>query len=199
MVRLNEEEQNWLRDNYPMLTYDKEKSIIHGPFFINHRYESKPIIKATFEIEVRLWRMKNRNEYPIVYNPDNKIKKIAQRKQIFHGDLHINVDGTLCLGLPEKFSEYYPHGFQLQSFVSNLSSFFYWVAYYERHNEAPWPAERHGDDARIEYYIEIGDIESIRKMYKSKLGIGIAKSKLRNYLKSEPLRRMLIKRLLNHE
>lgn len=124
MVRLNEEEQNWLRDNYPMLTYDKEKSIIHGPFFINHRYESKPIIKATFEIEVRLWRMKNRNEYPIVYNPDNKIKKIAQRKQIFHGDLHINVDGTLCLGLPENFQSiiHMDFSYKVLSQISVLSS-----------------------------------------------------------------------------
>ena len=159
MVRLTEDEENWLKNNYPKLSYDRERSVIYGPFSIYHCYKNKPSIKATFEIEVRLWLMKSRNEYPI--------------------------------------SEYFPRGFYIEDLFPILSSFFYWVAYYERYDEAPWVAERHGSDARIEYYIEKGDIETIRRIYKIKLGFGIAKSKLRNYLKSEALKNQLIKKLLS--
>lgn len=197
MVRLTEDEENWLKNNYPKLSYDRERSVIYGPFSIYHCYKNKPSIKATFEIEVRLWLMKSRNEYPIVYNTDNKILKIAQRKCLLRDDLHIIYDDSLCLGLPEKFSEYFPRGFYIEDLFPILSSFFYWVAYYERYDEAPWVAERHGSDARIEYYIEKGDIETIRRIYKIKLGFGIAKSKLRNYLKSEALKNQLIKKLLS--
>lgn len=196
MVQLSEKEQNWLRENYPFLIYNRERSIITGPFSIDHVYNDKPRIKATFQIEVTLWKMKSRKEYPIVFNPDGKIKKIANRKKIFHGDLHLNYDGSLCLGLPERFNEHYPTGFTLQDMFKNLTSFFYWVAYYERYNVGPWLAERHGNDARVEYYIEKQDVENLRKFYKQKLKKGIAKSKLRNYLLDDKLRKKIIKQLL---
>lgn len=196
MVQLSEEEQNWLREHYPLLTYNRESSIIVGPFSINHAYDDKPKIKAAFQIEVHLWKMKSRWEYPFVYNTDDKIKKISLRKKVFHGDLHLNYDGTLCLGLPERFREHYPTGFTLQEMFTNLISFFYWVAYYERYDIGPWLAERHGDDARIEYFIEKQDVDNLRKLYKHKLGKGISKAKLRNHLLDIKLRKQLLKQLL---
>lgn len=196
MVRLTEDEENWLKDNYPKLSYNRERSVIYGPFSIYHCYGDKPSIKATFEIEVRLWLMKSRNEYPIVYNTDNRILKIARRKCLSRDDLHINYDGTLCLGLPEKFSEYFPRGFYLEDLFSILSSFFYWIAYYERYDEAPWIAERHGSDARIEYYIEKGDIEIYKENVQNQIGIWYCKIKTPKLLKIRGIEKSVNKKTI---
>jgi hypothetical protein len=166
-----------------------------GPFSIDHKYGDLPRIKDTYKIRVNLLAMPNRNSYPLVYETDGRIKKIADRKKLPVYDLHVNLDNTLCLGLSERFHEYYPNGFTLDQFFENLGSHFYWVSYFDRYNKEPWKAELHGDDAKIEYYIEIGNIAMLRKMHKEKTGLGIAKSKLQNYLKSDRLIRMLKNKL----
>jgi hypothetical protein len=195
MVRLTTEEIDWLRQRYPLLSYDEERSCITGPFSIDHKYGDLPRIKDTYNICVNLRAMLNRNSYPVVYETDGRIKKIAERKKLPMCDLHVYPNNILCLGLPERFHEYYPNGFTLDQFFINLSSHFYWVSYFDRYNKEPWKAELHGDDATIEYYIDHGDIARLRKIYKEKTRYGIAKSKLQNYLKSESLIRMFKNKL----
>lgn len=184
MVRLRDDEIKWLKNNYPQLNYDEKRSVIAGLFSINHAFKNVTI-RAGFEIEVQLWKMYDRNVYPLVYNTDGKINRIAKRKKMPSQDLHVYKNNMLCLGLPERFREYYPNGFELPTFFKHLEEHLYWVAYYERYNKAPWNAELHGDDALVDYYIENYDIENLRKLFKKKKGKGIAKQKLRNYLSSE--------------
>lgn len=194
MVKLTEDEIEWLNVNQPEMEYDRERSVIKGPFSLCHRFNDITL-KATFLIEVRLWMMQNRHEYPLVYNPDGQIQKIAQRKNLPLEDLHIYKNNCLCLGLPQRFKEYYPNGFEVERFFDHLTEHLYWVAYFERYNKEPWKAERHGDDALVEYYIENNDIEGLRSLYRKYLKRGIAKQKLRNYLASEELTRKLKKKL----
>ncbi len=190
MVRLTDVEIEWLRIHHPQMVYDEKRSVISGLFSIDHKYKGKAI-KDSFQMEVRLYAMKSRGEYPCVYNSDGRIQKIAKRKKMRNEDLHIYGDNKLCLGLNARFEEYYPNGFNLQDFSQRLAEHLYWVAYYERYNKAPWPAELHGDDAIIEFLCEnIGEtlnqkakIEELRKYYKLKFGRGIAKSKLARRLK----------------
>ncbi|WP_455082554.1 hypothetical protein [Porphyromonas endodontalis] len=184
-----------MQNKYPQLKYDRDRSIIKGPVPINHTYQGTTI-KEVFQIKINLWAMRNRKEYPHVYNTDGRIRKIAKRKKINHIDLHVYDNDRLCLGLPERFSEYYPLDFELPLFFKHLSEHLYWIAYYERYNQAPWLAEKHGNDARIEYYIEKQDVNNLRIFYKLKLGKGISSSKLRNYLSSPELKNKLIKQLL---
>ena len=192
MVKLYDSEINWLRSNYPQIEYDEDKSVIAGFFSINHCYHNITI-KDCFEIEVRLDEMKNRHEYPIVYNTDGRIQKIAKKKRMRNEDLHVYDNNCLCLGLPARFQEYYPEGFTLQVLFKRLSEHLYWVAYYDRYNKAPWPAERHGDSAMIELLCENLDetlhcktkFEELRKLYKKKYKRGIAKSKLTRYLQDK--------------
>ena len=189
---LGKNEIEWLRNNYPQMIYDEERSVIAGLFSINHKYNGINI-KDCFNIEVRLYAMRNREEYPKVYNTDGRIQKIAKRKNMKIQDLHVYSDNSLCLGLPARFYEYYPEGFNLQFFFKHLSEHLYWVAYYERYNKSPWPAELHGDDAMIELLCENIDdtlqdkmkFEELRKLYKKKFGHGIAKSKLVRRLKEK--------------
>lgn len=190
MVKLNDKEIEWLQSNFSQMVYNEERSVISGLFSINHCYNGITI-KDSFEIEVRLYEMINRKEYPVVYNPNGRICKIAKRKNMKYEDLHIYKNNSLCLGLPARFYEYYPNGFELQVFFKHLSEHLYWVSYYERYNVAPWTAELHGNDAFIEYLCENLDetlrnadkFEELRKYYKNKFGYGIAKSKLIRLLK----------------
>lgn len=196
MVRLTEDEIRWLAEHCPSLKYDSERSIISGPFTINHRSLDKPAIKACFEIEVPLCLMKTRNEYPRVKDRAGKIAGIARRKKLPLCDLHLYPDMTLCLGIPERFREYYPNGFTIEKFIEHLNSHLYWVAYYDRYNEAPWAAEGHGDIARLEYYLETKDVDVLRELHKKILGKGIAKSKLKNILLSPSLFLSLKRKLI---
>lgn len=195
MVQLTEDEIKWLSGAYPQMAYDAEKHIISGIFSINHTFNGVTI-KANFEIEVRLWRMYDRNEYPYAYNTDGKIQRIAKRKGMPKQDLHVYNDNRLCLGLPERFREYYPNGFELPAFFKHLVEHLYWVAYYERYGKAPWKAELHGDDALIDFYIEHEDVDNIRKLFRKKTGNGIAKQKLRNYLSNDKNKDLLRRRFL---
>lgn len=196
MVRLTEDEIRWLAEHCPSLKYDSARSIISGPFTINHRYPDKPVIKDCFEIEVPLYLMKARDEYPRVKDKDGKIAGIANRKKIPLYDLHLYSDMTFCLGIPERFKEYYPNGFTIEKFIEHLNSHLYWVAYYDRYNEAPWPAEEHGDRAKLEYYLETKDVDALRVFHKKILGKGIAKSKLKNILQSPSLFLSLKRKLI---
>lgn len=198
MVALTDAEIKWLLNNYPQMTYDEKRSAISGLFSINLRYNGITI-KDSFAIKVDLYGMKSRDEYPTVYNTDKRILNIANRKRMKKEDLHIYNDGSLCLGLPERFYEYYPDGFTLDIFFRHLAEHLYWVAYYERYNKAPWNAELHGDDALVEYYIEKKDIDNLRRLHRAKFGIGISRHKLQNYLKSEFLINRLKKKLLEYE
>lgn len=179
------------------MVYDEERSVIIGLFSINHSYKDVTI-KDSFNIEIRLSVMKNREEYPDVYNTDGRIKKIAKRKNLKNEDLHVYADNRLCLGLPIRFYEYYPNGFNLQQLFIHLSEHLYWVAYYERYNTAPWPAELHGEDALVEYYFEVKDVDEIRSVYRKRFGIGISKQKIRNYLQSESQTNILKQKILQN-
>lgn len=176
------------------MEYDMEKSVITGLFHINHSYKGVTI-KASFQVEIRLVSMQNRNQYPVVINTDSKIKRIAKLKNLPCVDLHVYTDNRLCLGLPERFFDYYPSGFELELFFTHLIEHLYWVAYFERYDKAPWEAEAHGDAALAEYYIERKDIENLRKVYKKILGKGIALSKLKRYLNSQERTKSLLKEL----
>lgn len=192
MVKLTDNEIDWLLANNTQMTYDKERSVLSGLFFINHSYNGITI-KENFLLEVRFDLMKNREEYPKVYNIDGRIKNIARRKNMKNEDFHVYDDNSLCLGLPERFFEYYPDGFNLQTFFQRISEHLYWVAYLERYNIAPWPAELHGNDALMELLYEKADetllnngkFELLRKLHKEKLGRGITRSKLKSKLKNK--------------
>lgn len=198
MVRLTPDEEKLLADKYPQLNYNRERSVISGSFSINHSYHGITI-KDAYQIDVKLSSMTNRKQFPKVYNSDGRINRIARRKKINPIDLHVYDDNMLCLGLPERFSEYYPNEFDLSMFLMHLSEHFYWVSYYERYDKAPWSAELHGEDAVVDYYIEKADIPMLRFLHKKITGVGISKQKLRNYLKSNELVLLLKERMHKNE
>lgn len=193
MVTLTADEIKWLGENYPQLFYDAESGIIQGTISFRMHYQSKENISDSYFIKIDMSNMESRSDLPIVYNPDNRILKIAKRKKKFFGDLHLNSDNSLCLIFPPKVSQYYPNGFSISTFITHLCSHLYWVSYYERYNEEPWPGEKHGFDALLDYIIENPKLvkedknllQIVRCVYKKKNSKGIALCKLRNKIDEE--------------
>ena len=58
MVKLNETEIEWLRNNYPQMVYNEKRSVITGLFFINHGYNGI-IIKDCFNIDYNLYDLEH--------------------------------------------------------------------------------------------------------------------------------------------
>lgn len=152
MVKLTIDEINWLKDNYPSLNYCILDSSIRGvfPFCLKYR---KTVIQDSFKIFIDL-QNSERNTYPKVYSDDPKFRRLRILAKLPREDVHINKDGALCLGLPEKFLKHHPNGLTIWSLVNNLNSFFYWIAYYYRYQEAPWKSEPHGYAGRIIYRLQ---------------------------------------------
>jgi hypothetical protein len=192
MVELTPCEQTWLKENYPELSYDSTRHKLSGKVGFSLRYEDLPVIKDSYVIKVDFSQMKDRLDFPSVYNTDHRILNAAKRKHKPYIDFHIGKDGKLCMILPCKLPQVYPNGFNIQDFMSHLCNHLYWVSFYELYDKEPWTGEKHGDAALIEYARDYNNINLITKdrkqlelfrvLFKKKYGKGIAINKLKNKL-----------------
>lgn len=156
MVRLNEKEQDWLRENYPELVYNPDKNEIVGPISFRLQYDGCPALTGTYSIRIDLASGDRGLNLPEVYNPDGKIVKIAHRKGIPTADMHVYDNNRLCLILPYKTKDYYPNGFELPKLISHICNHLYWVKHFDRYGKAPWPGEQHGElFAYLENHFEL--------------------------------------------
>lgn len=151
MVELTDREQEWLKDYYPNLSYNKKRGIISGEVNFYLRYKNCPSIKDSYNIKIDLSQMHDRSDFPKVYNTDNRISKIAERKQKSKADLHLYMDNSLCMILTQKIKISYPFGFRINDFMRHLKEHLYWISYYERYDKEAWLPEKHGQAAVIDY------------------------------------------------
>ena len=203
MVFLTDKEIDWLRVNFPRLTYDQISNSISGRIDIDMHYLDNPVIKDSYYVRIDMTVMTTRNKLPDVYNTDNRIINAAKKKGKSIADFHIDANGKLCMMFPLKFSKFYPKGFDIASFMAHLSSHLYWVSYYELYNKEPWRGELHGGAALLDYISDSNNydtilndkqqLEIIRHYYKRVKGKGIALSKLRNQLSNSQFTNDLFK------
>lgn len=203
MVFLTDKEIDWLRVNFPRLTYDQISNSISGRIDIDMHYLNNPVIKDSYYVRIDMASMTTRNELPDVYNTDNRIINAAKKKGKPIADFHMDVNGKLCMMFPFKFSKFYPNGFEIVPFMTHLSSHLYWVSYYELYNKEPWRGEFHGNVAMLDYFSDPSNydlilenkqqLEMVRNYYKRMKGKGIALSKLRNLLREPSFVKELFK------
>lgn len=197
MVELTHNEQTWLKQYYPELRYDSSNHKLYGKVSFSLRYEDLPVIKGSYNIEVDFSLMKDRSDFPCVYNTDHRIIDAAKRKRKPLADFHIDGNGKLCMILPCKIPQFYTNGFNIQEFMTHLCNHLYWVSHYDLYDKEPWPGEKHGTEAFLEYITDYNNIslivkdnkqlEILRSVYKKKYGKGIALNKLKNRLLNEKL------------
>ena len=206
MVELTHSEQTWLKQYYPELSYDSSNHKLFGKVSFSLRYEDLPVIKGAYNVEVDFSLMKDRSDFPCVYNTDHRIIDAAKRKRKPLADFHIDSDGKLCMILPCKMPQFYTNGFNIQEFMTHLCNHLYWVSHYDLYDKEPWPGEKHGNEALIEYVKDYRNInlivndkkqlELFRVLFNKKYGKGIALNKLKNRLLTDE---SLFKELINRK
>lgn len=160
-IKLSEKDIIFLKKNYPTLTYDKNSNLIIGQLQFHLNYEkSNETIRDSYEIEIDLNNVFE-SCLPKVRETAGRILSIAQKKNLFFGDLHLNsLDGEMCTIIPAKAKEKYPHGFDLSKLLMHVQEHLYWVSYYEKHDKKPWKEYGHGEKGYLELYIEDGETYS---------------------------------------
>ena len=156
----------WLRDAFPGLSYDPSARVVTGDLDFCARYDATderlriegaardPVVQSerricdAFSVRIELETVADSAiDWPAVYEPGGRCASIAKALGIPELDLHVNSDGSCCLGIQID-----PGPHSLERFVYELViPFFYRVAYAERLGIARvrqdlWDEYRHGAD-----------------------------------------------------
>ena len=157
----------WLRDTFPGLSYDPNTRMVSGDLDFCARYdgagerlriegaeraptvlESGARLCDVFAVRIELDMVADSAiDWPVVYEVGGRCASIAEARKIPAQDLHINFDGSCCLGIQVD-----PGPNSLECFINDLVvPFFYRVAYAERFDIARaqddlWGEYRHGAD-----------------------------------------------------
>ncbi len=152
-MEVTDEEIVAIQNHFPDLYMNTERSKIIGELSFDVHYDGKrlhlnpskqreaEVFHGYYEIEVRLNRL-NVYGLPFVFETGGKIIRFSQENNIPPADLHLNGDGSCCLGI---FTPRESANTTLSTFVIEIVfSFFAWQAYastYKR--KAPWGEYSH--------------------------------------------------------
>jgi hypothetical protein len=154
VLKLNKEQIAFLNTNYPKLSYNYIKNVIVGVLDFDLKYKDKEQITDYYNIEIDLNQVSDLG-MPIVREINGRILSIANQKNTFYGNLHLNnEDGEMCMILPPKVKERYPNGFDLKILLEHIEEHLYWISYYDKYNKKPWPEYGHGELGYYELYLE---------------------------------------------
>ena len=112
-----------------------------------------------FEIDIHLASL-DANGWPKVYEVGGRYHHISQKRRVNIKDLHINPDGTCCLGLKDGGNR----NFRIKEFLLELViPFFYQLSYTEKFGidttrKDLWGEYSHGEEGRAEYEAEMLNI-----------------------------------------
>jgi len=161
IIKLTNNDIDYLESEHKSLTYNRIKNVIEGTLSFNLKFSDEKAIEDKYQIEIELNKVSELG-LPIVRETDGRILKIAQKKKLFFGDLHINnTEGELCMILPPKVKERYPNGFELKTLIEHIQEHLYWVSYFEKYNKKPWKEYGHGELGYLELYIENKELYAV--------------------------------------
>jgi len=163
----------WLELYFPNLRYESSSLTIIGELGFRAAYNTvlgeliigdnangmARFICDVFEIEIHLDDLDG-NGWPKVYEIGGRSHQIAQKCNVEIKDLHINPDGTCCLGLKYGGNR----NFRIKEFFPELViPFFYQLSYTEKFGidatrKDLWGEYSHGEKGRAEYEAEILNI-----------------------------------------
>jgi hypothetical protein len=150
---VSDDEMAAIQNYFPDLYLNKERSRILGELSFSAHYDGKrlhlnperqngiEVFHSYYEIEIRLNRL-DIYGLPVVYEIGGKINRFSQENNILQEDLHLNIDGSCCLGI---FTKVESANMTLYTFVIEVVfSFFAWQAYTSTYKKkAPWGEYSH--------------------------------------------------------
>lgn len=169
LTMLSDMERTWLRHNYPDLDYDPSQFTISGELAFRMHYSGNPVagfvvnpdesfsskggvlLQDVYEIQIKHM---NSNLLPEVKEVGGRLIHSMSRWNLVNPqDLHMFMDGSLCLCPPTEFHTYFPHGFNIVDYFNRLLvPFFYYQSYFEKYGKEPWRGYSHGDLGILESY-----------------------------------------------
>lgn len=159
IIKLSEQDIDYLGDQYPELVYSEKKNTIEGILHFDLKYEKveEPAIKDRYEIVIQLDQVSEEG-LPKVYETGGRILAIANNKKIHWIDLHLNNSrGEMCIIIPPKVKERYPDGFDLREYLHHVEEHLYYISYFEKYNKEPWPQYGHAESGYVQLYVEDRD------------------------------------------
>lgn len=109
---------------------DATEDIRRKPGFLDDRF----LIRVRFA----------ENNSPRVEETGGRLQARADLLGIPVSDLHVNTNGTVCLGLPEIVALKIRRGSGVKDFfVNQIAPYFYYHAYCEKHGKEPWRGLSH--------------------------------------------------------
>lgn len=166
VYNLSKTELEWIENNYPKLTYDKENKLVYGTIHFK-REDEEHKISDQYEIEINL-ETKEKSILPQVKETEGRIKKLCEKLGKEISDLHVNPnDNTLCLTIYERENECFKNGFEIKEFFKNLlEPFLFWISHFEKYGYGPWGEYAHGNLAYLELYAEgVINLDYLRKKF----------------------------------
>jgi len=184
-IKLTKQELSFLKSEYPDLKFDTGENTISGVLALNCTYKDIPI-KAKYNIEFHL-EINGASILPRVRETKGKIIKMARRKNINPVDFHLNnIEGEMCLIIPAKEKQRYPHGFDLKEFLLHIEEHLYWISYFDRYEKKPWKDQAHDYDGYIELYHENHSLRSeVKKALETRENRNLSRAELRRIIRNK--------------
>ena len=179
-LKLAARDVGWLASVFPSLWYEQMAQKIVGELDFCACYEeatrrlrieylevdqrirqSSRFLCDAFEIEIRTdSKSVEANGWPKVYEVGGRYESIAKRCGVAITELHINLDGSCCLGIREAPDRY----LTIQRFIYDLVvPFFYRLSYAERWGIQAarsdlWGEYSHAEEGGVEYLSEMWEL-----------------------------------------
>ncbi len=152
-MKVTDEEIVTIENHFPDLFINTDRSKILGELSFDARYDGKQlhlnpskqkdgeVFHGYYEIAVLLNRL-NVYGLPSVFETGGKIIRFCQKNKIHPADLHLNRNGSCCLGI---FTPVESANMTLYTFIIEVVfSFFAWQAYATTYKKkAPWGEYSH--------------------------------------------------------
>lgn len=164
-MKVTDEEITAIQNHFPDLYLNKERSKIIGELSFSAHYDGKQlhlnppkqnegkVFHGYYEIEVCLNRL-NGYGLPFVFETGGKIIKFSKKNNIHPYDLHLNGDGSCCLGI---FTREESATMTVNRYILEIIfSFFAGQAFVSTYKvKPPWGEYTHGIRGEAEKNIEI--------------------------------------------
>ena len=182
MIRYNPNGLEKLKKTFPNLDYIKDKETIEGELNFCSRYKkitcnniskweiefcdksNNGYIEDVYSIKICLDKKDSFNGFPVVFETDERIEKVADSLKKSLNDLHLNnPDKSCCLGI---FSPSYCPS--LYDFVIKVVyPYFVWQAYFEKYRKIP-PYGQCPHNSQDAIDVRIKDEENKRNFFRAK-------------------------------
>lgn len=165
---VTEDELNWLREEFPNLIANADRTEIRGDLQFCGIYNSatgkfrrayancsvdtgEECLCGSFLLTIEY----RSSALPAVYIAETQVPR--------HVDRHINVkDGTACLCGPSEEMTLLAEGLSFQQFIEKLvTPFLYGQLFYDKYARWPWPERAHGAIGLFEEYLSEGKREHL--------------------------------------